>query len=435
MTTVTLDHLDLLGRNDLVARERDLSARHAELCRAKLQLDLTRGKPSPEQVALSDGLEHAVGGNYVLDDGTDVRNYGGLTGIRPARRLGAALLGVRDDEVIAGGNASLTLMYQYLLNAWLYGPLGPETAWRHEPGPIKFLCVVPGYDRHFTITEDLGLTLINVRIGPDGPDMDQVEGLVSEDPLIKGIWCVPKYSNPTGHVYSAAVVERFAKLATVAGPNFRIMWDNAYAVHDLDDDPPVLANLMDLCRREGTEDSVVMFGSTSKITRAGAGIAFMAASPANLSHFATRLAVQTIGPDKLNQLRHVRFLKDLPGIWAHMRRHAAIIRPKFEQVYQHLAEGLGGEGLGSWTTPRGGYFLSFDAPSGLAAEIVRIAGEAGVKLTPAGATFPYGRDPEDSNIRLAPTYPSLADIDQAMPVFVTAVTLAAARQRLALHTA
>jgi len=434
MATVTPDHLDRqLGMSALVARERDLAIQYAEHCGAKLQLDLTRGKPSPEQAALSDGLEQIVCGNYVLDDGTDVRNYGGLIGIRDARQLGAALLGVRNDEIVAGGNSSLTLMYQYLFSAWLYGPLGPETAWRLEPGPLKFLCVVPGYDRHFTITEDLGFTLINVRMGSDGPNMDQVEDLVSEDPLIKGIWCVPKHSNPTGQVYSADVVERFAKLATLAGPNFRIMWDNAYAVHDLDDQAPVLTNLMDLCRRENTVNSVVMFGSTSKITRAGAGIAFMAASPDNLSHFTKRLAVQTIGPDKLNQLRHVLFLKDLHGIRAHMRRHAALIRPKFERVYQHLTDGFRGSDLVSWTTPRGGYFLSFDAPKGLATEIVRITGEAGVKLTPAGATFPYGHDPEDSNIRLAPTYPSLVEIDQAIPVFVTAVKLAMARQQLALH--
>ena len=423
--------LNQLTKDDLSGHERELSARHAELCRAQLQLDLTRGKPSVEQVSLSDGLDHVVDGNYLLDDGTDVRNYGGLDGIPPARRLGAALLGAREEEIIVGGNASLTFMYQYLLSAWLCGPLGPDTAWRLEPGTIKFLCVVPGYDRHFTITEELGFELINVPMRPDGPDMDQIECLVAEDPLIKGIWCVPKYSNPTGYTYSDAVVERLAHLGKIAGPNFRIMWDNAYAVHDLDDAPPTLANLMELCRRDGTTDSVVMFGSTSKITRAGAGIAFMAASTANLAHFKKRLAVQTIGPDKLNQLRHVRFLKNLDGTKVHMRRHASIIRPKFELVFRHLADGLGTNGFGSWTTPRGGYFLSFDAPTGLATEIVRLAGEAGVKLTPAGSTFPYGRDPNDANIRFAPTYPSLAELDQAIPIFVTAVQLAVVRQRLA----
>ena len=422
--------LDGPSHESLVARERALSAEYESLKGAGLALDLTRGKPSPEQVALSDALDDVLGGDYRLDDGTDVRNYGGLLGIPEARRLGADLLGVSPTEVIAGGNASLTFMYQYVLHAWLNGPLGPETAWRREPGPLKFLCIVPGYDRHFTITESLGFELINVPIGNGGPDMDRVETIVADDPHIKGIWCVPKYSNPTGDVYSDEVVERFAHLARRAGPNFRILWDNAYAVHDLDDDPPLLANLMDRCRAAGTEDSAVLFASTSKITRAGAGVSFMAASPANLASFTKHLGVQTIGPDKVNQLRHVRFLRDGGGIRAHMRRQAAIVRPKFERVLHHLQEGLAGDGLGSWTRPRGGYFLSFEAPEGLAAEIVRLAGGAGVKLTPAGATFPHGRDPRDSNIRLAPTYPTLDEIDRAMPVFVTAVALAAARQRL-----
>ena len=421
---------DGLTREAVVARERELAARFEAQLEAGLALDLTRGKPGPEQVALSDGLDDVLGGDYRLDDGSDVRNYGGLTGIPEARRMGAELLGLNPEEVIAGGNSSLTLMYEYVLNAWLNGPLGPETAWRREPGPLKFLCVVPGYDRHFRITESLGFELVNVRIGNGGPDMDRIEALVAADPAIKGVWCVPKYSNPTGHVYSDEVVERFAHLARRSGPNFRILWDNAYAVHDLDDAPPVLANVMDRCRAAGTEDSVVLFASTSKITRAGAGVSFLGASPANLAAFAKHLAVQTIGPDKVNQLRHVRFLRDAGGIRALMRRHAAIVRPKFDLVRRHLEEGLGAEGLGSWTNPRGGYFLSFETPPGLASRVVALAAEAGVKLTPAGATFPYGRDPDDTNIRIAPTYPALEEIDQAMPVFVGAVALAAARRRL-----
>lgn len=421
---------DGLSHEALAARERTLSVEFEALKGAGLALNLTRGKPSPEQLALSDPLDAAVAGDYHSEDGTDVRNYGGLLGIPEARRLGAELLGVGPEAVIAGGNASLTFMYQYVLHAWLNGPLDPETAWRLEPGPLKFLCVVPGYDRHFTITESLGFELINVRIGDGGPDMDEVETLVEDDPRIKGIWCVPKYSNPTGHVYSDEVVERLARLARRAGPGFRILWDNAYAVHDFDDEPPVLANLMDRCRAAGTEDSAIMFASTSKITRAGSGVAFMAASAANLASFTKHLGAQTIGPDKLNQLRHVRFLRDAGGIRAHMRRQAASVRPKFERVLRHLEDGLAADGLGSWSRPRGGYFLSFETPSGLATEVVRLAGEAGVKLTPAGATFPYGRDPNDSNIRIAPTYPSLDELDRALPVFVTAVALAAARQRL-----
>ncbi len=425
---------DGLTQEALAARERELTARFEALKDAGLALDLTRGKPGPEQVALSDGLDDTLAGDYRLDDGTDVRNYGGLSGIPEARRLGAELLGVRPDEVLAGGNSSLTLMYEYVLNAWLNGPLGPQTAWRREPGPLRFLCVVPGYDRHFRITESLGFELVNVRIDDGGPDMDRVEALVAGDPRIKGIWCVPKYSNPTGHVYSDAVVERFAQLGRRPGPNFRILWDNAYAVHDLGDDPPVLANLMDRCREAGTADSVVLFASTSKITRAGAGVAFLAASPGNLAAFTKHLGVQTIGPDKVNQLRHVRFLRDAGGIRALMRRQAAIVGPKFEVVRRHLEGGLAPDGLGSWTNPRGGYFLSFEAPPGLAARVVALAGEAGLKLTPAGATFPHGRDPEDTNIRIAPTYPSLDEVDRAMPVFVNAVALAAVRQRLEART-
>ncbi len=421
---------DGLSPEGLAAHERMLSARLNELAAAGLDLDLTRGKPSPQQVALSDPLDLALDGNYRVEDGTDVRNYGGLLGIPEARRLGAEMLGVSPDRVIAGGNSSLNLMYQYVLNAWLEGPVGPGSAWRDEPRPLRFLCVVPGYDRHFKVTESLGFELVSVPIRDDGPDMDMVETLVAEDPGIKGIWCVPKYSNPTGCVYSDDVVDRFAQLARRAGPHFRILWDNAYAVHDLDDDPPVLANLMERARDAGTEDSVVMFTSTSKITRAGAGISFVAMSPANTASFTRALGMQTIGPDKVNQLRHVRYLRNLDGIRELMRRHAAMLRPKFERVLRHLAEGLVADGIGSWSRPRGGYFLSFEAPPGTAAATVELAGQAGVKLTPAGATFPHGHDPDDSNIRLAPTYPSIQQLDQAMPVFVTAVAVTAARQHL-----
>ena len=425
MTTMTLDSL---SREDLASREAELSIEYARLKDVGLALDLTRGKPSPEQLALSDGLDIVLDGQYVLDDGTDVRNYGGLTGIREARRLGAELLGVPEAFVIAGGNASLTLMYQYLSHALLHGALGPGTAWRDDGGQLKFLCIVPGYDRHFTITEDLGFEMINVSMLEAGPDMDDVERRVREDPLIKGIWCVPKHQNPTGYTFSDEVVERFARLGAIAGPHFRIMWDNAYAVHDLSGEGDSLANLMDACQAAGTVDSVVMLASTSKITRAGAGVAFLACSPDNLNHFTKRLGVQTIGPDKVNQLRHVRFLKDRRGIEAHMQRHAEIVRPKFEAVLEHLAHGL--DGVAAWTRPRGGYFLSVEVPNGTAANVVRLAGEAGVKLTPAGSTFPLRHDPDDSNIRLAPTYPSLAELHQAMPVFVTATKLAAVRQRL-----
>ena len=422
--------LNDLSRDELILRERALLERFSIHKEAGLTLDLTRGKPSPEQLSLSDELDAMVGGEFRAADGTDLRNYGGLTGMSEARQLGAELLGVSAEDVIAGGNSSLSLMYQYLLHAWLHGPLDAETAWKLEPGPIKFLCVVPGYDRHFTIVESLGFELINVRLTDGGPDIDQIEDLVASDPSIKGIWCVPKYSNPTGHIYSDEIVKRLAHIPKIAGQNFRIMWDNAYAVHDFDDNPPVLDNIFAHCEVAGTKDNVVQFASTSKVTRAGAGISFLAASQANRDSFTKALGVQTIGPDKLNQLRHVRFLKDINGIRALMRGHAAIVKPKFDRVITHLTVGLASDGIGSWTKPHGGYFLSFEAPEGLATEIVKLSAEAGVKLTPAGATFPHGLDPRDTNIRIAPTYPSLGEIDQAMPVFVTAVSLAAVRKLL-----
>ena len=420
--------LDRLDRDHLLAREAELDATYQRLGDAGLSLDLTRGKPSPAQLTLSDALDTVEGG-LVTTDGTDTRNYGGIDGLPEARALGAALLAVRPEEVIAGGNSSLTLMYFYLLNAWLYGPAGQGTAWR-DGGGARFLCPVPGYDRHFTILEDLGIEMINVPMTNDGPDMNQVEARVRDDPSVKGIWCVPKYSNPGGQVYSDATVDRLGRLPATAGPHFRIMCDNAYAVHDLYDDAPQLANVMDACRRHGTEDSLVLFGSTSKVTRAGAGISFIAGSATTLDQFRKRMQVFTIGPDKVNQLRHVRFLRSLEGITAHMRKHAAILRPRFELVLRHLSTALDGAGMGSWTSPRGGYFLSFDALPGLATEIIRLAADAGVKLTPAGATFPYRRDPDDVNIRLAPTFPELTELDQAMQIFVVCVQLTSVRSRL-----
>ena len=420
--------LDRLSQEDLLARERELDATYHRFRDAGLALDLTRGKPNPTQLALSDGLDTGAGG-FVTAAGTDTRNYGGIDGLPEARALGAALLGVRPEEVIAGGNSSLTLMYFYLLNAWLHGPAGPGTAWR-DGGIVRFLCPVPGYDRHFTILEDLDIEMVNIPMRDDGPDMDEVEARVREDPALRGIWCVPKYSNPGGQVYSDTTIDRLARLGSIASPHFRIMCDNAYAVHDLYDDAPPVANLMDACRRHRTEESLVLFGSTSKITRAGAGISFIAAAATNLGQFRKRMEVFTIGPDKVNQLRHVRFLRDLDGIRAHMRNQAALLRPRFELVLHHLSTALGGAGMGAWTSPRGGYFISFDALPGLATEIVGLAADAGVKLTPAGATFPYRRDPNDANIRLAPTFSELAELDQAMQVFVVCVQLASLRNHL-----
>ncbi|MCB1807320.1 MAG: aminotransferase class I/II-fold pyridoxal phosphate-dependent enzyme, partial [Candidatus Competibacteraceae bacterium] len=296
-------------------------------------------------------------------------------------------------------------------------------------GTVKFLCPVPGYDRHFAICQELGIQMIPVGMDEHGPLMDDVERLLRDDPSIKGMWCVPKYSNPTGCVYSAEVIDRIAALGKIAGPNFRVLYDNAYAVHHLSDSPPALANMLDACRRHGTEDSVVQFASTSKITFAGAGLAFMAASAANLTAFKKHWNIVSIGPDKLNQQRHVKFLPEQAAIQDLMRRHRALIKPKFECVLQALEQNLGNRDMGSWTAPEGGYFVSFYTKPGLASEVVRLAAEAGVKLTPAGAAFPYGKDPDDSHIRLAPTFPSIDELKQAMEVFVLCVQLATVRQR------
>lgn len=412
----------------LHARERELAARYAEFQARRLNLDLTRGKPGSDQLDLSNPLEDSLHGAFHAE-GTDLRNYGGLDGLKGAKALGAALLGVPADNVLVGGNSSLTLMYHYLLHAHLLGLRGPGTGWGRE-GQAKFLCPSPGYDRHFAICEELGIEMIAVPMDENGPDMGRVEALVRDDPMIKGLWCVPKYSNPTGCVYSDTVVECIAALGKVAGPGFRVMYDNAYAVHDLSDDPPVLADIFAACRRHGTEDSVVQFASTSKMTFAGAGLAFLAASEANLKAFKAHWNVTTIGPDKLNQQRHVNFLQDLETIRAHMRRHAELVRPKFAAVQDALQTQLGNRDMGRWTEPRGGYFVSFYTKSGLATEVVRLAAEAGVKLTPAGAAFPYGKDPDDRHIRLAPTFPGLDELKQAMDVFTLCVQLATVRRQL-----
>ena len=418
-----------MNLEQLRSGEQALYSRFLDYQKSGLKLDLTRGKPGPDQLDLSEQMEGLLNENMQLEDGTDLRNYGGINGIPSARQLGAQLLGLRTEEVMAADHSSLTLMYLYMLHAFNHGPLGAGTAWKDE-GEIKFLCLVPGYDRHFTICEELGIRMINVGWNQYGPDLDQIESLASKDPSVKGMWCVPKYSNPTGHVFSMETVDRIAALGKIAGKHFRVMWDNAYAVHDLDDQPPELDNVMDRARVHGTENSLVLTASTSKITFAGAGISFIGASPENLEHFRKRLGVMTIGPNKLNQQRHVSFLKDLAGVRAHMRKHSRLLAPKFKAVQHHLEQNLNGKGMGTWSNPKGGYFISFDALPGTAAQIVSLAAAAGVKLTPAGATFPYGLDPHDSNIRLAPTFPSLHEVEKAMGVFVLCVQLASVRKRI-----
>jgi aspartate/methionine/tyrosine aminotransferase len=421
--------LNAYSKEQLVALEQSLTQRYDDFKKAALNLDLTRGKPAADQLDLSNAMENALNGNFRAADGTDVRNYGGLEGLPEMRAFGAQLLGVKPSETLAAGNSSLTLMYQYVQFCALFGAQGADSAWKNEGTP-KFLCPVPGYDRHFTICEALGIEMLNVPMTATGPDMDQVEAMVKNDKQIKGIWCVPKYSNPSGEIYSDDTVDRMAQLGKIAGANFRIMWDNAYTVHDLIDNPPQLTNLMDKCRQYGTEDSVCITGSTSKITMAGAGVAFIGLSEKNLKHFCAWLSSMTIGPDKINQLRHARFLPTFNDLLAHMKKHAALIKPKFDLVQKHLSEGLTGKGMGNWTVPQGGYFISFDTLNGLAKEVIKLTNEMGVKLTPAGSTFPYKKDPNDCNIRIAPTFPNLAEIDKAMPVFICAVELASVRQRL-----
>lgn len=422
--------LDQATPEQLRQWESQLSADYHAILGKKLNLDLTRGKPSADQLDLSDALDGILKGNYIAADGTDTRNYGGLDGLPEAKQLGANIMGVDAANVLVGGSSSLTLMFQTALTAHLFGLKDAASAWKNE-ADVKFICPVPGYDRHFTICEQLGIKMITVPMASTGPDMDAVEALIKADKSVKGLWCVPKYSNPTGVVYSNDTVERIAKLGLIASANFRVFWDNAYSVHDLVDNAPQLASITEACRRNGTEDSVIQFASTSKITQAGAGVAFLAASNSNLAGFKKALGAATIGPDKVNQIRHTRFLPDRAALTAHMKKHAALLNPRFDAVLSALSSAFNGTDLGAWEKPVGGYFVSFDTRSNCAKETVRLAAEAGVKLTPAGATYPYGKDPEDRNIRIAPSVPTVPEVVEAMKVFVTCVKLASVRQKLA----
>lgn len=422
-------HIEQLPAAELAALRDRLEAQYRELGQRQLSLDLTRGKPGREQLSLSDALDGILAGNYQAADGTDVRNYGGLDGLPEARALFGTVLEVPAGEVLIGGNSSLTLMYAVIDFALSVGLRGPESAWGNSD-EVKFLCPVPGYDRHFAICEHLGIEMLPVPMRDDGPDMDVVEQLVGDDPAIRGIWCVPRFSNPTGCVYGDDTVERLARLGQLAGDHFLVMYDNAYAVHALSADAPTLAPIHDLCLKYGTLDNLFQFGSTSKITFAGAGVAFLASSADNLAAFRKHLSFQSIGPDKVNQLRHVRFLQSAAGIATHMARHAALLRPRFDAVLATLERELAGTGMGEWLAPEGGYFISFNTRPGLARTVVQLAKDVGVALTPAGATFPYGNDPDDSNIRLAPSFPSLEDVQATAEAFVICVKLASVRQAL-----
>lgn len=416
-------HIDQLSVAELSTKRDSVLKQYNALKELNLALDLTRGKPCSEQVALSDALDGILQGNYLAENGTDVRNYGGLEGLAEARVLFSMVLNTPPEETFVGGNSSLTLMYNTIEFALTEGLSGPPSAWGNND-TVKFLCPTPGYDRHFAICEHLGIEMIAIPMLGTGPDMDRIESLVKEDPLIKGLWCVPRFSNPTGGVYSDETVERIARLGLIAGDHFIVMWDNAYAVHTLYDDASSLMPIRDLCYKYGTMDNLFQFGSTSKITFAGAGVAFLASSEENLTALKQHLAFQTIGPDKVNQLRHVRFLANPETLAEHMAAHAAIIRPRFECVLNTLEHALSNSGMGDWSSPRGGYFVSFNTLPGLAKKVVKLAESIGVKLTPAGATFPYSEDPQGTNIRLSPTFPHLEDVKAAINAFVICVKLA-----------
>jgi DNA-binding transcriptional MocR family regulator len=392
----------------------------AKLQAQGLRLDITRGKPAADQLDLSAPLLTEPLLLTQARDGSDVRNYGGLAGLPELREIFADALQVPAAQLFAAGNSSLQVMSDFLTDALLRGVPGGSARW--IDGPVGVLCPVPGYDRHFALAESLGMTLIPVATTDDGPDMDQVEALVAADASIKAIWCVPKYSNPTGITYSDEVVARLAAMPTAA-PDFRILWDNAYAVHDITDEPDHLADVLALAAEAGNPDRPVVFGSTSKITFAGAGVGFFGASPANIAWYQAGLSKRTIGPDKVNQLRHAQFLRDAEGLQAHMAAHRALVRPKFEAVARILAEQLGDTGLARWTDPRGGYFVCLEVLDGTAAAIVATTAEAGVALTPAGATHPYGKDPDDAYIRIAPTFVDLPDLEAALLALTTCVKL------------
>lgn len=415
---MTTDQLD-----DELAREKDAY----EAFKAKgLALNMARGKPASAQLDLSMPMLGLVtsAADCFAEDGTDCRNYGVLDGIPEAKRLMATMLDDEPDNVIVFGNSSLTVMYDTLARCLDFGCLGSAPWCTYDT--VKWLCPAPGYDRHFAITEAFGIEMIPVRMTDDGPDMDEVERLIAEDARVKGIWCVPKYSNPGGVTYSDEVVRRLASMECAA-EDFRIFWDNAYCVHHLFDDASEQDQLLDIaraCVEAGNPHRYFKFASTSKVTLPGAGVSAMAASPANIAEAKSHITVQMIGHDKINQLRHVRFLRDADGIAEHMSKHAAILRPKFQLVARKLEEGLSEAGIAAWSNPRGGYFVSFEGPDGTAKRTVELAREAGVVMTGAGATWPYGRDPHDSNIRIAPTLPPLEELEVALDVFVCCVKIA-----------
>ena len=415
-----------MSREELLALKAQLDKEFADIKAQGLALDMSRGKPAADQLDLSMGLMDVLSSDSDLkcETGVDCRNYGVIDGIPEAKELMAGMVGAKPSQMIVLGNSSLNIMYDCVARAELFGIMG-STPWS-QLDKVKFLCPVPGYDRHFGVTEQFGIEMINVPMTEDGPDMDVVEDYVNNDPSVKGIWCVPMFSNPGGVVYSDETVKRFANLKPAA-KDFRIFWDNAYGIHYLYDRPeseqPHILNILEECEKAGNPDMVYEFCSTSKITFPGAGVAAMASSEANVADIKAKLQWQTIGPDKINQLRHVRYFKDINGMKDYMKKHAEIIRPKFEAVLETLEKELGELGIASWSKPVGGYFISFNAQKGCAKAIVAKCKEAGLVLTGAGAAYPYGNDPEDSNIRIAPTLPSTEELSIATALFVTCTKL------------
>lgn len=417
--------LSQMAPEELVAlRDRQRSA-HGDLVAEGLSLDVTRGKPSAAQLDLSDALLRLPSSTRDRS-GTDVRNYGGLQGLAELREIFAELLGVQPDQLAAGGNSSLTMMRDCLVDLLLFGGVDSPRPWSQEES-LTFVCPVPGYDRHFALLEELGIEMVTVPMTPHGPDAEAVAALVKDDPSIKGMWIVPTYANPTGSVCSQEVAARLAAMETAA-PDFKIFWDNAYAVHHLTEDEAKSADILSLAEAAGNPHRPLTFASTSKITYAGAGVAFLGCSTEQVAWYLAHLGKGSIGPDKVNQLRHVELFGDAAGVRAHMARHREIIAPKFAEVDRVLSERLGGYEVASWNSPTGGYFVSLDVLPGTASRVVALAKEAGLALTPAGASFPYGQDPEDTNIRLAPTMPPVEEVTAAMETVATCVLLAAAEQ-------
>ena len=413
-----------MTKAELLALRTELMSAYEEKKGLGLNLSMARGKPSKEQLELSMPMLDVLNNNtnFVGEDKLDVRNYGVLPGIKEARRFFADILDVKPENVVLYGSASLTLMYDTISRAYVKGILG-STPWS-KLDKVKFLCPVPGYDRHFTVCEFFGIEMINVPMNEDGPDMDMVEKLVSEDPAIKGIWCVPKYSNPDGYVYSDEVVKRFASLKPAA-EDFRIYWDNAYIIHHLyPDEPAQILNIIEECEKAGNPDMVYEFCSTSKVTFPGAGISAMASSEKNINSTISMMNAQIISHDKMNQLRHVLFFPTMKDLEEHMAKHADIMRPKFETVVEMLENELGNLGIAEWTNPKGGYFIGFNSMEGCAKKIVSMCADAGVIMTDAGATYPYGKDPKDRNIRIAPSFPTIDELIEACKIFIICVKIA-----------